>query len=285
MVVDGLVLTLLTLVFVVAQIVSHRWIKKVTNCYLFWVIIGAFWFIWLCVFRFGPDWTRHADATITNPGGYEDSIIISKAFLLDVCPFAGLAMCFSLMVDPSRKAARALSPIALIGGLITVASLAFDETNNARLTAQFIFIGDPENDGMKCYFILHFLQVVLSVGVMLNTPRNGWKGALATFGTIMGYYCYVAIVMAATGCRWNVSGLNLNDWSPDGEYHFVSEIFNIPVKACPYIGIPFLVLVGCGIVALKDYVFDRGWFAYGNAYSKRWYLWYDYNRYVVQKWI
>lgn len=283
MVVDGFILTLITMVFVTLQIVCHRWIKKVTNCYLLWAIIGAFWFIWLCVFRFGPDWNRYTEAHITNPGEYNDSIIISKAFLLDVCPFAALGMCVSLIVDPSRKAARALSPIALIGGAITVVSVAFDESVGAELTAKFIFIGDGE--GMKCYFIMHFIQVVLSVGVMLNTPKHGWKGAAATFGIIVGFYCYVAIVMAATGCRWNVSGLNYNDWTHEGEYHFVSEIFNIPVKACPWIGIPFLILVGCGFVALKDYVFSRGWFEYGNAYSKHWYLWYDYNRYVVQKWI
>ncbi|MCQ3907970.1 MAG: DUF5378 domain-containing protein [Mycoplasmoidaceae bacterium] len=90
---------------------------------------------------------------------------------MDVCPFAGLGMCVCLMVDPSRKAARALSPIALIGGIITVVSVAFDESVGASLTAKFIFIGIDE--GMKCYFIMHFLQVVFAVGVMLNTPRNG----------------------------------------------------------------------------------------------------------------
>lgn len=282
MVVEGFVLTLLTCIFVTLQIVSHKWIKKVTNCYFFWAAIGAFWFIWLCVFRFGPDWVRYSDWHIVSPGSYEDSFVISKAFLLDVCPFAVIGMCISLMADPSRKAARALAPISLIGGAITVVSIAFDESVGAQLTAQFIFIGDDVN---KCYFIMHFLQVVLAVGVMLNTPKNGWKGTLATFGTIVGYYCYVGIVMAATGCRWNVSGLSYNDWSPEGEYHFVAEIFNIPYKVCPYIGIPFLILVGCGIIALKDYVFSRGWFEYGNAYSKCWYQWYDYNRYVVQKWI
>ena len=103
----------------------------------------------------------------------DDSIVISKAFMLDVCPFAAIGMCASLVFDPTRKVARSLAPIALIGGAITVCSVAFDDTIQATLTAQFIFIGAPGDDGMKCYFIMHFLQVVFAVGVMLNTPRNG----------------------------------------------------------------------------------------------------------------
>ncbi|MCQ3908662.1 MAG: DUF5378 domain-containing protein [Mycoplasmoidaceae bacterium] len=90
--------------------------------------------------------------------------------MLDVCPFAAIGMCCALIFDPTRKVARSLAPIALIGGAITVCSVAFDDSLHAALTGQFIFIGDSVN---KCYFIMHFIQVVFAIGVMLNTPRNG----------------------------------------------------------------------------------------------------------------
>lgn len=283
MVIDGLILVLLTILIVIGMIVCNHWIRKVTNCYFFWAIIAGFFLIWLFIFRFGPDISRFIHTPITDPSDIQQSIVISKAFMLDVCPFAAIGMCATLIFDPTRKIARSLAPIALIGGAITVCSVAFDESIHAALTAQFIFIGDPTNSGMKCYFIMHFIQVVLAVGVMLNTPRNGWKGTLGTLIIISAYYIYVAIVMAATGATWNVSGLSINDWLPEGEYHYVAEIFNIPPKVCQIIGIPILGLVGCGLIALKDYVFDRGWFWYGNAYSGKWYLWYNYNNFVKQK--
>lgn len=281
MVVDGLVLTIITFVFLIAMVVCNHWIKKVTNNYFFWAVIGAFWFIWLFVFRFGPDISRYINTKITDPTDYDQSLVISKALLLDVCPFAALAMCLSLVVDPTRKFARSLAPIAFIGGVITVCSIAFDDSVGAELTARFIFIGTDE--GMKCYFIMHFIQLVLAVGVMLNTPRNGWKGTLGTLIITVCYYSYVAIVMAATKVCWNVSGLSINDWLPGGEYHYVPEIFNLSPRVCQAIGIPILALVGCGIIGIKDYVFDRGWFTYGNAYSGKWYMWYNYNKFVKQK--
>ncbi|MCQ2957014.1 MAG: DUF5378 domain-containing protein [Mycoplasmoidaceae bacterium] len=107
----------------------------------------------------------------TDPGRYDQSVQISKAFLLDMCPFAALFMCVSLIADPTRKVARSFAPIALVGGLITIGSLAFDgEGGIPELSAQYIFFG---TQGNECYFIMHFIQIVLPVGVMLNTPKGG----------------------------------------------------------------------------------------------------------------
>lgn len=280
MIVDGLVLIILTIIIIGGMVVCNHWIKKITNCYFWHAIPSIFFLIWLFVFRFGPDISTCINHTFINPSYYEESIIISKALLLDVCPFIAVAMCVSLIFDPSRRIARSLAPIAIIGGTITICSLAFDGTLNASLTARFIFIGDSVN---KCYFIMHFIQLVLGIGTMLNTPRNGWKGTLLTLLVTISYYCYVAIVMAATGASWNVSGLSINDWETTGEYHFVAESFNIPPKICQIIGIPILGLVGCGIIGLKDYVFYRGWFLYGNAYSGKWYAWYNYDKFIKQR--
>ncbi len=279
----GIVLIVITMLIVATQIVCNRWIKVVTNCYFFWLVLGVFWFIWLVVFKFAGDWQNYIklvnEGYFDDPGSYIQSVQISKAYLLDVCPFAALFICVSLIVDPTRKVARSFAPIALVGGLITIGSLAFDgEGGVPELTAQYIFFGTENNE---CYFIMHFIQIVLPVGVLLNTPKGGWKGWVLTLLMAILYYSYAGCVMAGTGCRWNCSGLSLNDWET-GEYHFVSDIFKIPPEVCPYVGIPFLYIFASGIVALKDYVFSKGWFKYGNAYSNKWYLWYDYNKYVKQ---
>lgn len=280
MVPGGLGLVIFTFGLIAAMIVCNKWIRKVTNSYFFWLVIGAFWFVWLIVFRFSYQWSDYiaqAKLGFDDPGSIEQSYIISKAYLLDVCPFVALAMCFALIVDPTRKFARTLAPMAIIGGAITVISMSFDTDTNASWTIEFIFFGSDPN---YCYFIMHFLQVVLGVGVLLNTPSGGWKNWLATLLVTLAFYGYVAIVMAATGCRWNTSGLSINDWLEDGEYHFVSKLFGMPPRVCQCVGIPLLFGVGCGICAVKDYVFNKGHFSYGNAFSGKWYAWYNYNKFV-----
>lgn len=274
----GFGLALITLALCTVMVIGNRLIRKVTNSYFFWLIVGAFCFSWLVAYRFAPDWQNYASYVITDPSSYTDSVIISKAFLLDICPFSALAMSVLLMVDPTRKVARSFAPLALIGGLITVVSLCFDNDITAEWSAQFIFFGLDPN---KCYFMMHFMMIMMALGIMLNTPRNGWKGTLLTFIIAVLYYSYVGIIMRVKGVCWNVSGLSLNDWDT-GEYSFARKIFGIPLKACPYVGIPVLFLVGCGVIAIKDYVFDRGSFRYGNAFSGYWYHWYNYNKYVKQ---
>lgn len=279
----GLVLVLITASLVTVMITCNKWIRKVTNCYFFWLAIATLCLTWLIMFRFRFDWATYAQAlkegTLTDPGTEPQSRIISKALLLDICPFAAIAINVSLILDPSRKVARALSPITLVGGLFTVIGLMFSKDNSVQLTAEYIFIGVGPN---RCFFIMHFIQLVLAIAVMLNTPRNGWKGFIACLLASIFVYVYVAIVMSITGCRWYCSGLAINDWE-FGEYSFAAEIFHLPPKIAPYIAIPIMFSFGAGLVAVKDYVFGSGHWDYGNAYSKKWYCWYDYQKHVVQK--
>lgn len=272
----GIGLVLITLAIVIAMIICNKWIRKVTNTYFFWAAIGAFFFIWMLVFRFVPEWQEY----INTPE--KDDLIISRAFLLDACPFFCLATCVSCFADPTRKVARSIAPIALVGGIITIGALPFDASTwgGPSFTAQYIFLGDEIN---PCYFIMHFIQIVIPVGIMLNSPKNGWKGWVLTLLIAITYYVYVGITAKLTGCQSYVSGLNINDWLPSGEYFAVHEIFSfIPIQAMPYIGIPFLYIVASVFTALKDYVFSKGHWRYGNAYSGKWYAWYNYNKFVKQ---
>ncbi|MBQ0045720.1 MAG: DUF5378 family protein [Mycoplasma sp.] len=278
----GLALVLITVALAAGMIVCNKWIRKVTNCYFFWLAIAVFCLTWLIMFRFRYDWAAYGEwikeGGFTDPSSEIQSRAISKAFLLDVCPFAAFTINALLIVDPTRKAARAFAPAALIGGAFTIIGVMFAEPP-AELTWEFIFIGIAPN---RCYFIMHFMQVMVALGVMLNTPRNGWKGFLASLLATIFIYSYVGIVMTITGCRWYCSGLAINDWE-SGEYSFAAQIFGLPPKLAPYIAIPLLFALGAGFIALKDYVFGSGHWDYGNAFSKKWYAWYDYKKHVVQK--
>lgn len=274
----GFGLAIIVLIIVAGQIVAHKWIKKVTNCYFLWLGIGLFVFAWLVGFRFADAWKTLHESIASggfNPTTYDGSYALSKAILLDICPFIGLMLPFSLMVDPTRQFSRALAPMGLITGLFTI--LCDIPTNSeAAFTAQFIFIGTTDN---PCYFILHSMNLILAVGVLLNTPRYGWKGYLIALGSALVYYSYVGIMMGATGVCWFVSGLSLNDWSPLGEYHNVAEVLHCSPTVAACVGLPFMFAVASGLVALNDYVFKRWVWTYGNAKGKKWYFWYDYTKF------
>lgn len=280
----GLALVLITVALIIIMITCNKYIRKITNCYFFWLIVAGFCFAWLLSFRFIPEWIQYIkDApSFEDPSEYNTSVSISRAYLLDVCPFFALSILVALILDPTRKIARAIAPVSLIGGAITVTSMSFDQNILIEFSAKFIFFGYDPN---SCYFIMHFIQVIMAIAVLLNTPSGGWKNWLATLIITILFYSYVAITMSATGCRWNCSGLSINDWQPEGEYGQVASIFGFSPKVCQIIGIPILTLVGCGIITLKDYVFNKGHWLYGNAFSGKWYSWYNYNKFTNQRFL
>lgn len=81
---------------------------------------------WFIAFRFGYSWkTYHQylrNKTITKDpiNNYEQSIIISRALLLDISPAIGVLLPLSLIFDPSRTFARFICPLALISGITTI---------------------------------------------------------------------------------------------------------------------------------------------------------------------
>jgi len=277
----GLGLAIMCLVLIAGQLVAHKFIKKVTNTYWFWLGIGLFCLIWLLVFRFVPAWQRYMEATNLDGRYYSDAFVISKAWELDICPFMGLFMTVSVVVDPTRKLARTAAPLALIGGILIVfIQMPFDDM--AEFTAHFIFLGDEPNN---CYFFLHAVNLFFSIGVMLNSPKYTWKGWASCAALAALYYSYVLIARHALGCEWFVSGTHINDWTPQGEYFKVAEILNCSPQVAMGVGFPFCICVCSGFIALNDYVFKSGWFRYGNKYSGIWWAWYDYNRYCNIKFI
>ncbi len=93
--------------------------------------------------------------------------------MLDACPCFFCLLTISLIADPSRRMARIFAPIAIVGGMITLSALisnSSDPNINAAFDAQFLFIGKGTE---KCYFIMHFMQIAIGTGVLLNTPKSG----------------------------------------------------------------------------------------------------------------
>ncbi len=200
-------------------------------------------------FRFVPDWIRFANTNITDPGSQEQSNIISKAFFLDICPFVSFVLPICLIADPSRKAARAISPISILGAFFVI---IIQIPQKFIWSFEYIFVGD------ELFCFMHVINLWLAVGVLLNTPRNGWKGTLITYGATLGIYLYVIIVAYSTGAQWHVSGVTLKDFIPDaGEYGDVTRVFHIPYQYMPIVYYPLGALAILLLLHLNDYVFKR----------------------------
>lgn len=270
----GFGLSMIVLTIVAGQFIAHKWVKKVTNCYFFWAVIGAMVTTYLIAFRFRFAWHDLAVAGPLNLKDYDDAYTFSKALLLDICPFCGLLLPITLMADPTRYSCRALAPLALIGGLFTILC-DIPTSSDPAWTFEYIFLGIGKN---HCYFMMHALNLILAIGVLLNTPKYGWKGYLVAVGTAVLFYSYVGIMMGATGISWFVSGLSINDWAT-GEYSQVAQVLHCSPTVAACVGLPGMFVITSGLLALNDYVFKRWIWTYGNAKSKKWYFWYNYTKF------
>jgi hypothetical protein len=86
------------------------------------------------IFRFFNDFSKVTEALRKHE--YFDSIIFSKGFLLDLCPFCSFCISIALIIDPSRKIANILSYFGIFGGLITYCGGFLINTNDTTTDAQ-----------------------------------------------------------------------------------------------------------------------------------------------------
>lgn len=270
----GIALLFLSLGICGIEIVANKWIRKVTNTYWFWLTWSLLFLIYEIVISWWANWNLFAHIRLPDRllTVYE-STVVSKALLLNICPFMSFALPLTLIADPTRKAARALSPMALLSSL---AALFFDLTTNSdtMFTWRYIFIGRPATTDL--YFFCFAMNLFMSLAVVLNTPKFGWKGAAWSFTTLFGYYVYIHFIIALTGCQYQVSGARLTDFSESGVFHFFANIGLSP-SAGAAIFFPLFFIGIMGTIVLID-ICKKGYFAYGDRYSSCWWHYYDYHK-------
>lgn len=296
----GVTYALITIGLISTIIFTNHKIRFVTNTYWFWMAIGAFCFLWVLSVRFIPDWitywTKHSTIyeNLHNPVLKEQRYWnerLSRAFMLDACPAFFSMLTISLVADPSRRVARIVAPIALIGGITALGTILTDGNipeENARFTAEYLFFGIGKE---QCFFFMHWCQVMIAIGVLVNTPTSGWRVWISSVGSFLVYLCYVGIVMAASGVCWFCTGLAQNDYmSRDlveggGQYHIVADFTHFTGKIWwlnPIILLGILVLMGLGVGGVAhDYIFTSKWiWQYGNAKGDVWWKPYNYEKFT-----
>ena len=230
----GAGLGLLTLAIIVLSIGVHPFTRKVTNTYWFWLAYGIAMITLVIVYRWGLDIRDFINAVKDGTTSENFGIKWSKAFLLDMCPMCAVALHAVVIVDPTRKSAKLVAPMAIFGGVITIFGWIIFGGDNPEWTYEYIFIVKGPN---RAFFLIHFINLVSGVLVLLNTPKFNFKTFSLEFIVNAGFFMYVAIIILISNgeVKQNVTGILIYDWSHNGEYHTFAEVLNCP----PVLGMLF----------------------------------------------
>lgn len=215
--------------------------KKIINNYFFWAVPAAIFLAYFIDVRFFDDWNDFFKDTSFVTGeklqSYRESITISKALLLDLCPFLGIFLPISLIVDKTRKTSYVLAPFCILGGFTVFGSIlgGVSPGGDVEFTYKYLFVGHPGNE---LYFILHAYLIVMGFMLVFQSSVNKFKYMWTYYVFIGGYFLYVYIIVATTKVEYNTSGISIRDWLDkeqnaafdngafvDGEYSGVSKVF------------------------------------------------------------
>ena len=277
----GIGLGLFSILIVLLTIGVHPFTRKVTNTYWFWLTYGIFVFILIVVYRWGLD--IHDLINSDKQTG----ILWSKALLLDMCPMTAVAIHIAVIVDPTRKSARAIAPMAIFGGMITIFGQIMAGTDNASWTYEYIFVGDGSN---RAYFLIHFFNLVTGVLVLLNTPKFSIKTYCIEYFINAFYFMYVAIaIIASHGVIYcNVTGLLIYDWAI-GEYHGVVNALNCSPPLAMIVGYFACILAVNAIIGIQVLLQKTKTYKISSLHNKNWYKylngWYHLNPYSKNQYL
>ncbi|BAC44217.1 hypothetical protein D8X55_00785 [Malacoplasma penetrans] len=229
--------------------------KRLVNNYWFWAIPSLLFLIYFIVFRFYGAWRdlnqflQTNSIWLGNELNYEDSIIVSKALLLDMCPFVAIALPVSLILDKTRRIANAISPFAILGAGITIPFIAYSDPE-AAISFKYFFVGGF----LPIYFFMHLYLLTYGVMVFSNSRNRKWIHLLDCHIFAAIFFGYVCFVSFTTKTVWNVTGINANDWESSlGEYNMVSQIFNLPFPSVMVISFLLAYIFVVSIVSINIY--------------------------------
>ena len=260
---SGITLVVLTFVFCGIQIGVHPFVKKITNSYLFWIILASIMLIYFIAARYAWDCSALNDYNhgIRKDYGYTDidytsSFLKAKVFLTDLCPFFFVCSCISLIAQPSRKVAVVLATPMIFGSLLTLfTSIMLGDGGRAEMSGQYIFLG---SDPYRLKFFMHFLGLVLGVGVLLNTPSNKWWTFLWTNVACLIFFIHITIIAYAYDVHTDVCGIRQEDWLPNTQPYGTNASFYPIGKIFSFLSFPWLIfiplLVCYGVISLFMYL-------------------------------
>ena len=240
----------------------HPFVKKFTNSYIFFIVLGIIGF----GFFIGTNWIRsiielnehvvsNFDPALLSPDRPDPATLLAKILMLDICPISCFVIHLGCIFDRKRTFCRIIAPICLFGALLTMCGGLPDPEYNAEWTTYFIFVGFDKEKG---YFIIHFMNVLTSTWVLLNTPKIKTSTFPLTLLAGAIFFAYVGLCIGVShdavsnlgpddhNNLWlyqNLAGVLTYDWSLTGEFRAVLEVLggddnikNLPIAVAMYVG-------------------------------------------------
>lgn len=265
------------LVYTIIQKYFHK--KSTTNngykfnlslfSYFFWASIGIIFIAYFITFRFYDQWKSlfeyFKSEEINNVNylnQYQHSIILSKGFLLDMCPFMSLALPISFVLDKSTKTSSYLAPFCIFGGAITIPFIFISEPN-VELNAKYIFVGTSAN---PLYFMIHWFILVFGILALRRNKNPKFINLIYLHLIAIIYFTYIIIISRTLNVTYNVTGTVKNDWTNEfyGSYYNVSVYLHLPY---PYVMIVSYLIAYILIVFM--WLFKTLYFKYSFVISKK----------------
>ena len=248
-------------IFVIA---IHPLTRRITNTYLFFIIVGIIgfgYFIGACWIPNLIELCQQVSAGFYDPEPLHTNAatLLSKVLLLDICPATSFTLSLFCIVNRKRNISIIIAPISLFGALLTIyGGLTDIDKYHAEWTAQFIFVGYPEDRG---YFMVHFLNIIIATLVLLNAPKTTVYKYPYMFIAGAIFFCYVGICIAISHSvnpkptdpndhnnLWiyqNTAGVLLYDWDAnrDGEFKGIMEALGSSPAVAMCAGYAFFIVL------------------------------------------
>lgn len=238
MTVLGAILLTLTFVSIIIIFLFHFFVvkkfyivKKIVSSYFFWAFFSILFLIYFFLLRWYDDFTdlySHDLGTFKEEDLYTYSFLVSKTWLLDLCPMVFVTLPISLIIDKTRNIAKVIAPFSIIGGFLTIISSVWNENLDPGVNfMQYIFYGQGVN---KIFFSTHYLSLTLGICVLLNCKTFTKWSVLGNLIFISCFIAYIAIFMKTMGVLTNTTGLSKYDWvkyeNSDFWYSQYSVLYN-----------------------------------------------------------
>lgn len=251
----GGILLFLTFFSIVIIFIFHYFVvkkfyiaKRIVNSYFFWAFFSILFLIYFFLLRWYSDFTTLYSYNLEDlkkQDLYTYSFLVSKTWLLDLCPMVFVTLPFSLIIDKTRNIAKVIAPFSMIGGFLTIISSFWNETLDPGVNfMQYIFYGQGVN---KIFFSTHYLSLMLGICVLLNSKTFTKWSVLGNLVFISCFIGYIAIFMKTMGVMTNTTGLSKYDWvkyeNTDFWYSQYSILYNFFYIEYPYCVVVFYSFV------------------------------------------
>lgn len=281
----GLILVGFSTFILISFFACYKWTKNFFDSYWFFLTFGIIGLIYFVAGRWGFDIKNLIDAggvqgicnnilnyefnNFSNGLNHDSSLLISKALLLDMCPFMCLVMSIAFICDPKRKFVKIISPWCIFGGAITLfGGILFENVPSGLNIAEYIFVGSA-NPNNRLYFIMHFYLLIIGTIALFASKRFSLNSFLYSCIFASIYLIYVKIMVEVTHCNWNATGMVANDWYGNGEYGTVGDVLKLSFPTIQFVGYAGVFLTIVVLVILKSilcfdmekriYIFDEIW--------------------------